>query len=349
MISGPDTGRPDMTGRSVRASSRELKRSVILVRRLYRSILCAFSLYISFIIASPAGDQPGALNLFVDIASNRLANEVKTAEKRRLDLGGVPVVVGAVQQNGGAAASVTAGIAGSRDFTLGKNASVKASGVLSRVHTDGAGVLSGGRAGGDLAVKAQQGGTRLLLRPSLYATLQDETLNRIDYALDSQLWQAIGWGFDLTAAAGVGWRASELATDDRETAFGRFGLHWALLDKADLELAYGFDMVDGPLPSQYRFTQGPMLAAHVGLADGWRLSGSYAFRAIERGYDNNQVGARRHDARHRLNFLSDWDLSSTTGADWHMQAGYDFEQTLTDAPVCYPANHVGSVQFALKF
>ena len=350
MISGPDTARPDIPGRSVRASSRELTRRFILVRRFYRAVLCAFSLYLSFIIVSPAGDKPGSLNLFVDIASTRLADEVQTTEKHRLDLAGVPVLVGATRQNNGAAASVTAGIAGSHDFNLGNNLSMKASGLVSRVHTDGAGLLSSGRVGGDLAFKYQEGGTRLLLRPSLFANLQEETLDSIDYALQSQVWQAVGWGFDLTATGGAGWRASEqLPTDDRETGFGRLGLHWALLDKTDLEFAYGFDVTEGPLPSQYRFAQGPMVMAHLGLEDGWRLYGRYSFSAVERGYDDNQADARRHDARHRFNFVSDWDLGSTTGADWHMQAAYDFEQTLTDAPVCYPANHIASVQFALNF
>jgi hypothetical protein len=350
MISGPDTARPDIPGRSVRASSRDLTRSFILVRRLYRAVLCAFSLYLSFIIASPAGDKPGSLNLFVDIASTRLAEEVQTTEKRELELAGVPVLVGTKRQNNGAAASVTAGIAGSRDFTLGNNLSMTASGLVSRVHTDGTGLLSSGHVGGDFAVKYQQGGTRLLLRPSLYAALQDETLDHIDYALENKLWQAIGWGFDLTATAGAGWRASDqVPTDDRETAFGRLGLHWALLDKTDLEFAYAFDVTNGPLPSQYRFAQGPTIMANLGLDDGWRLYGRYSLNAVERGYDDNQANARRHDMRHRFNFVSDWDLGSTTGADWHMQAAYDFEQTLTDAPVCYPANHIASVQFALNF
>src|SRR5262245_25238086 len=121
MISGPDTERPDIPGGSVRASSRELTRSFVLVRRFYRALLCAISLYLSFIMMSPAGDKPGLLNLFVDIANTRLADEVQTTEKRRLDLAGVPVLVGAMRQNNGAAASVTAGIAGSHAFNLGNN------------------------------------------------------------------------------------------------------------------------------------------------------------------------------------------------------------------------------------
>jgi hypothetical protein len=327
-----------------------LRKSFVLARRSYRAVLCAISLYLSFIIVSPAGEAPGPLNLFVDIANTRVADEVQTTEKRRLSLAGVPVLVGATRQNNGAAASVTAGVAGSHDFDLGNNLSMKASGLVSRVHTDGAGILSSGRVGGDLAFKYQEGGTRLLLRPSLYAALQDETLGHIDYALENKVWQALGWGLDLTATAGAGWRVSdEVPTDDRETAFGRLGLQWALLDKTDLEFAYGFDVIDGPLPSQYRFTQGPTIMAHLGLDDGWRLYGRYSLSAVERGYDDNQAGARRHDMRHRFNFASDWDLGSTTGADWHVQAAYDFEQTLTDAPVCYPASHVASVQFALNF
>ena len=324
-------------------------------------MLCALSLYLSFIIMSPAGekaaDKAGApaggalpVNLFVDITSTRVADQVKMKEKRRINLGGVPVLVGAARQDGGAAQSVTAGITGGYKIALDKNLSVKASGLLSRMHTEGTGVLSGGRAGGDLAFNYQQGGTRLLLRPSLYAALQNEALDHVDYALESQIWQAVGWGMNLTASAGSAWRESAvLATEDRDSAFGRLGLSLGLFNGGNLEVGYGFERKDGTLASQYRYSHGPVMLATMGLWDGWTLLGRYGFSATERGYDDNDPGARRHDARHRLNLETDWDLASSTGADWHMRAAYDFEQTLTDDPVCYPASHAAIVSFALNF
>ncbi len=354
MISGPDAVRPDIPGRRASSSSHALKTSNVLVRRLFRSVLCALSLYLSFIIVSPAGETSGdaakPVNLFVDITSTRLAEEVKMKERRHVDLAGVPVVIGAARQSGDAAPSIAAGIAGGYDFDLGHHVSMKASGLLSRVHTAGAGVLSAARAGGDLAFRYQDGGTRLMLRPSLYAALQDEALDHVDYALESRLWQAIGWGLDLTASAGHSWRDSDqFGAEDRETGFGRLGLRLGLFDGGDLEFGYGFDATDGPLASQFRVTQGPLLRTHLAFAPGWRFSGRYGFSATERGYDGYDAGARRHDARHRLNLETDWDLASTTGADWHMKAAYDFEQTLTDDPVCLPATHAAIVSFALNF
>ena len=322
------------------------------MRRLRRAILCAFSLYLSFVIVSSAGekgkDAVQPVNLFVDITSSRLADDVDSA-KRRLDLAGVPVVVGALRQNGGAQ-SVAAGVAGSYKFDLGNHVSMKPSGLISRTHTDGVGILSSGRVGGDVAIQYQEGGHGLLLRPSLYATMQEDVLDHMDYALESKLWQAIGWGMDLTATLGQSWRASELLyTDNREAGYGRLGLNIDLFDKSDLELGYGFNTSDGPLGSQFRFSQGPTLAAHLAMAPGWRIDGSYSFTATERGYDDNDAEARRRDLRHRLNLKSDWNISSTTGAEWHVSAAYDYEQTITDDPVCVPASHVGSVNFALNF
>ncbi|HET6159589.1 MAG TPA: hypothetical protein VFE34_14690 [Dongiaceae bacterium] len=323
-----------------------------------RASLCALSLYLSFVIVSTAGEKgkdaaanaAGPVNFFLDITSTRLADKVDMSKKRRLDVAGVPVVVGGKRQNGSAAPSVAAGIAGSTKFDLGNHVTMKPSGLLSRAHTNGAGILSSGRVGGDVAIQYQKGGRGLLLRPSLYADLQDDVLDHMDYALESKIWQAIGWGIDLTATAGRAWHASDqLYAEDRETGYGRLGLHMNLFDKSDLELAYGFNTTDGPLATQYRFSQGPSISTHLTLADGWKIDGRYSLTAIARGYDDNDEDARRHDYRHRFNLASQWDLESTTGADWHISADYDFEQTLTDDTVCVPISHTAMLNFALNF
>jgi hypothetical protein len=323
------------------------------MRRLRRASLCALSLYLSFVIVSTAGEQgkdtAQPVNLFLDITSNHLADKVDISKKRRLDLAGVPVVVGGARQNG-AAPSVAAGVAGSFNFDLGDHLSMKPSGLISRKHTDGAGILSSGRVGGDVAIQYQKGGSGLLLRPSLYATMQEDVLDHMDYALESKLWQAIGSNIDLTATLGHSWRVSELLyTDNREAAYGRLGFDIDLFDKSKLELAYGFNTTDGPLGSQFRFTQGPTMIAHLALAPGWRIDGNYSLTNTERGYTDSDEEARRHDLRHRLGLRSDWEISSTTGAEWHVSAGYDYEQTITDDPVTVPANHVASVNFGLNF
>ena len=322
------------------------------MRRLRRALLCALSLYLSFVMLSTAGEQQAAqpLNLFVDITSNRLANEVDISKKKRLDLAGVPVVVGGARQNGGAP-SIAAGVAGTYTFDLGHNVAMKTSGLVSRIHTDnGTGILSSGRVGGDVEFKYQEGGSGLLLRPSTYATMQKDVLERMDYALESKLWQAIGSNLDLTATVGQSWRVSELLyTDNRHSGFGRLGVNIDLFDGSNLELAYGFNTTDGPLASQFRFSQGPTMVAHLALAPGWSLDGSYSMTAVTRGYDDSQADARRHDLNHHLNLKSNWAISSTTGAEWHISAGYDYEQTITDAPVQNPANHIASVNFGLNF
>lgn len=321
-------------------------------RRLRRATLCALSLYLSFVMFSSAGDTnaPQPMNLFVDIASNRLADEIDVSKKRRLDLAGVPVVLGGKRQDG-AAPSIAAGVAGTFSFDLGNSVSMKTSGLISRIHTDnGTGILSSGKVGGDAELKYQDGGSGLLLKPSVYATMQRDVLDHMDYALESKLWQAIGSRFDLTATVGQSWRVSELLyTDNRQSGNGRLGVNIDLFDGSNLELAYGFNTTDGPLASHFRFSQGPTMIAHLKLAPGWSLDGSYSMTTTERGYDDNQADARRHDLNHRLNLKSDWAISSTTGAEWHVSAGYDYEQTITDAPVQNPANHVASVSFGLNF
>jgi hypothetical protein len=322
------------------------------VRRLRRASWCALSLYLSFIMFSSAGDTnaPQPMKLFVDITSNRLADEVDISKKKRLDLAGVPVVVGGARQNG-AAPSIAAGVIGTFDFDLGNNVSMKTNGLISRIHTDNdTGILSSGKVGGDAALKYQNGGSGLLLKPSVYATMQRDVLDHMDYALESKLWQAIGSNFDLTATVGQSWRVSELLyTDNRQAGHGRLGVNIDLFDGSNLELAYGFNTTDGPLASHFRFSQGPTMVAHLKLAPGWSLDGSYSMTTTERGYDDNHAAARRHDLNHRLNLKSDWAITSTTGAEWHISAGYNYEQTITDAPVQNPANHAASVNFGLNF
>ena len=180
--------------------------------------------------------------------------------------------------------------------------------------------------------------------------MQDDVLDHMDYALESKLWQAIGWGIDLSATVGHSWRVSELLyTDNREAGYGMLGFDIDLFDKSNLELAYGFSTTDGPLGSQFRFAQGPSMIAHLALTLGWRIDGNYSLTATERGYTDSDDEARRHDLRHRLGLKSDWEISSTTGAEWHVSAGYDYEQTVTDDPVTVPANHVAAVKFGLNF
>lgn len=356
MISRPVAEHPVCSGRRALSSQLESQPAIGARRalRLRRALLCAVSLYLSFIIVSTAGekgkDAAQPLNLFLDITSNRVADEMDMSQKRRLNLAGVPIVVGGKRQNGDAAPSVAAGIAGSHKFDLGSNMSLRPSGIISRTHTSGAGILSSGRLGGDVAFQYQKGGSGLLLRPSLYATMQQDVLDHMDYALDSKLWQAIGWGMNLTASVGQSWRVSELLrADDRESAYGRLGLKLDLFDHSTLELAYGFNTIDGLLASQFRFSQGPAMSAQLALATGWRIDGSYSLTTTARGYDDSDESARRHDLRHRLHLASDWEISSTTGAEWHVSAGYDYEKTFTDAPVATPANHIGLVNFALNF
>jgi hypothetical protein len=354
MVSRPVAVRPAYSGRRASSSQLDVSTGRALLRRLRRAMLCALSLYLSFIIVSAAGekgkDAAQPVNLFLDITSNRLVEKADISQKRQLNLAGVPVVVGGKRQNGDAAPSVAAGIAGGYKFDLGNSMSVKPSGLISRTHIDGVGILSSGRIGGDAAFQYQDGGAGLLLRPSIYATMQEDVLERMDYALESKLWQAIGWGMDLTATLGHSWRVSELLyTDNRKAAYGRLGLKIGLFDQGDVELAYGFNTSDGPLPSQFRFVQGPAMSAHLSLAPGWRIDSSYSLTATERGYTDQDAEARRHDLRHRLHLKSDWEISSTTGAEWHISAGYDYERTITDAPVAVPANHIGSVNFALNF
>ena len=322
------------------------------MRRLRRASWCALSLYLSFIMFSSAGDTdvPQPINLFVDVASNRLADEVDVSKKKRLDLAGVPVVLGGKRQDG-AAPSIAAGVAGTFTFDLGNSVSMKTSGLISRIHTDnGTGILSSGKVGGDAELKYQEGGSGLLLKPSVYASMQRDVLDHMDYALESKLWQAIGSNFDLTATVGQSWRVSELLyTDNRQAGHGRLGVNIDLFDGSKLELAYGFNTTDGPLASHFRFSQGPTMIAHLALAPGWSLDGSYSLTNTTRGYDDNRAEARRHDLNHRLNVKSDWSISSTTGAEWHISAGYDYEQTITDAPVQNPANHIASMNFGLNF
>ena len=323
-------------------------------QRLARGLVGAVVFYLCLAaIASAAEKSKDAalpVKLFVDITSTRLAEEVKTSDKRRLDLAGVPVMVGALRQDGGALPSVAAGITGSYDFKLGDGLDLKTNGYLSRVHTQGIGVLTDARAGGDLTFQYSRGGTSLSLKPSTRAAFRDDAVDYVDYALSGSLKRNIVKGWNLAMSAGHSWRVSELVeTENRESAFGRLGLRVDLFDIGNLEFGYEMDEGDGPLAWQRRLSHGPSLSAWITPVKGWRFSGRYRFSDTERGYDDNDLDARRRETRHRLNFEGDWRLASLIGADWHMKACYDFEQIDSDEVVAMPVRHVATVNFALNF
>jgi len=117
-------------------------------RRIARGFVCAFALYLCLAAAAPAADKSKdaglPVKLFVDVTSTRLADEVKSSDKKKFNLGGVPVVLGALRQDGGALPSIAAGVSGNYDVKLG-DLGVKANGYLARVHTEGFDLLSDAR------------------------------------------------------------------------------------------------------------------------------------------------------------------------------------------------------------
>lgn len=325
-------------------------------QRYARAIVGVLSVYLCLAFTSAAEEKSRdalPVKFFVDVTSTRLADEVKSGDKKKLNLGGVPVMLGALRQDGGALPSIAAGITGGYDFKLG-DVGVTANGYLARVHTQGAGLLSDARAGGDFTFQYSLAGAKLSLKPSARAAFQNDALDRVDYALNGSLTRSLFKGWDLAMSGGESWRVSELIeSDDRQNTYGRVGLRVDLLPAIDvrgnLELGYEMSAGDGDLAWQRRFSQGPSVGVSFAPVDGWRFSGRYRFSESEWGYDDNNPDARHVESRHRLNVEGDWALSSLTGADWHMKACYNFEQISSDQVVDMPERHVASVQFALNF
>lgn len=343
MVSCPDAGRLAVTGR---VASHTSPWGIALL-----GALCV--LWCKAAAAEDKGFDALPVKFFVDVTSTRLADEVKSSEKKKLNLGGVPVMLGALRQDGGALPSVAAGISGSQDFKLGA-VGVTANGYLARVHTEGLGVLSDARAGGDVTLQYSLAGADLSLKPSVRAAFRDDAVDHVDYALNGTLKRSIARGWDLAMSGGQTWRVSELVeTDDRQNTFGRVGLRIDLLQaialRGNLELGYEMNAGDGQLAWQRRFSQGPSIGGWIAPAEGWRFSGRYRLSESAWGYDDNDPDARHTETRHRFNFEGDWALGSLTGADWHMKACYDFEQIESDQVVEAPVRHAASVQFALNF
>ncbi|HWA48830.1 MAG TPA: hypothetical protein VG742_11180 [Dongiaceae bacterium] len=331
--------------------------SSIGAQRLARACVGIFSIYLCLAVTSIAEDKSRGETLpvkfFVDVTSTRLADEVKSTDKRKLNLGGVPVMLGALRQDGGALPSVAAGISGSYDFKLG-DVGVKTNGYLARVHTQGAGLLADARAGGDVTLQYSLAGANLSLKPSARAAFRDDAVDHVDYALNGSLSRSIVKGWNFTLSGGQFWRVSELVeTDDRSSAYGRLGLRVDLLQTIDvrgsLELGYEMDEGEGQLGWQNRFSHGPSVGARFNPLDGWTFSGRYRYSESEWGYDDNDLSLRHNESRHRINLEGDWALDSLTGADWHMKACYNFEQITGDQEIELPVRHVATVQFALNF
>ncbi len=359
------------------------------MRRVFRGLLGTLALCLGFAAAAPAGEtlepkldprltpkltlgraEAGAdkrpVNLFLDITSTRLVEETKLDSKRRVDLAGVPVVVGALRQGDQAAPSITAGVAGRYDWKLDDGWSLQADGVLSRAHVIDAGLASAARGGGALALGFADGGTTLELRPSFYAGMQEDLLHHLDLGLGARWRQELEDGVALTATASHAWHdaldpAGDSGGTDRETTLGRLGLRfdlaqWSLVGApgmfpagSNLELAYEVDDEAGEQAWQRSFGQSVVLLARLVALQGWSLNGRYAFSASERGYDEADADARQREIRHRLSLEGDWDLGSSTGAAWHMKADYGFEQRIAEDAESGPGLHRAMLSFALDF
>jgi hypothetical protein len=355
MVSCPDAGRSVLSGR-VASTSSFWRIAGAPAQRCARALVGAFSIYLCLAVTSIAEEKSRdalPVKFFVDVTSTRLADEVKSSAKKKLNLGGVPVMLGAMRQDGGAQPSVAAGISGNYDFKL-RGVGVKANGYLARVHTQGAGLLTDARAGGDVEFRYSLAGANLSLKPSARAAFRDDAMDHVDYALNGSLSRSIVKGWNFTMSAGQFWRVSELLeTDNRSNAYGRLGLRVDLLQTVDvrgsLELGYEMDEGQGQLGWQNRFSHGPSVGARFMPVEGWTFSGRYRFSESEWGYDNNNLNLRHTESRHRINFEGDWALDSLTGADWHMKACYNYEQIASDQVVEMPERHVATVQFALNF
>lgn len=384
MISSPDSRRADIPARAIAPASIEyrmprhhcragLRRAVYLALAIpvaatwsigFAAASDSLDVTVDTLIGTAAAADERPVNLFVDVVSTRLAEEIDLADKRRVDLAGVPIVLGATRQDGGAAQGVTAGIAGRADWTLDDRWSLRASGAASRAHVIDTLAPGASRAGGDLALKFNRGGTGLQLRPSLLAALEADALHHWDLGLEATLRQEIDDGIALSAGAGHGRHESlALDTEDRATSFGRLGLavdlaQWSLPRGSDLEITYAAAQHAGPNAAQFRFSQDVALQAHLAVAGGWRLGGRYALSATERGYDDANPGARRSDLRQRLTLESAWVLESagaldgaaeSGGAKWRLTADYAFERSVAEASAPTPALHAANINLVLNF
>src|ERR1700752_4807817 len=130
MFSRPVAMRPAYSGRRGLRLQRDARCDPTLLVRVRRSLLCALSLYLSFVIVSTAGEtgtdalQP--VNLFVDVSDNRLPGNLE--QQRRLSVAGVPIVFEGKRQDGQAARSIAAGLIGGHRFDLGDHLSLQPTG-----------------------------------------------------------------------------------------------------------------------------------------------------------------------------------------------------------------------------
>lgn len=375
MISSPDRMRADIPARRASPSTKtsrpaRARIAAALGRRLLAPLwivmLCTAPVFAAVAsdsldvdlaaLASAAGDiGERPVNFFVDVVSTRLAEEVKLTDKRRVEVGGIPVVLGAERQDGGAAPGVIAGIAGRHDWTLNERWSLQASGAASRAQAIDLAAPASSRAGGELALKFSAGGTQLQLRPSLHAGLQADALHHLDLGLEARLRQSIDDGLALTATAGRGrYDSLELDDDDRDTSFGRLGLDvdladWSLPRGSDLKLSYEVDRREGSLASQFRLSQHLALLAHLAATEGWRFGGGYSVSATARGYDDQDAEARHRDLRHRLTLESAWDLGGSGGSDWHLSAKYAVERSFAEDRAPTAPLHTAHLSFVFNF
>jgi len=215
-----------------------------------------------------------------------LADDVDSA-KRRPTSPASRLVVGALRQNGGAQS--VAAVSPQLQVRSRNHVSMKAERLISPTHNDGVGILSS--AGRRPTSRSSTGrGHGLLLRPSLYATMQEDVLDHMD-TRRKQIVAGDRLGHDLTGDAWPVLRAWSCSIPTiAKPRYGQARPQHRSVHKSDLELGYGSTPATGR-SARSPLQPGSDLGGASGHGPRMAIDGSYSFTATERGYDDNDAEA----------------------------------------------------------
>jgi hypothetical protein len=300
---------------------------------------------------SSSDEKSASMQLFLDIVGDGMNDTPKGT--MQVDLGGVPLVLGAGDGIDGAGLGMTAGVNGSYNIPISSRVKLEGQTTLSKTRYISDPLFGAAHVTSEAALRYESSGMKLALQPKLGVSFIDAAIERTEYLIRSRLTKELADGWNLTATTAYAWRHSNfVASDSGETAEGTFGLSYEFAygrRHPRLDLEYLFRRKIGATDSGSSELHAPSIAATFPLSDWFQLAANYCYDEATAFEVSDDSLVRRNLDSHRLGMTADWYFGGEAAPGLDLQADYSYARDTAATDKDDYQEHVGKVSLAFSF
>ena len=315
------------------------------------SLLCGISASAAQAETSDSDEKSASMQLFVDIVGDEMSDAPKGT--MQVDLGGVPLVLGADDGIDGAGLGMTAGVDGSYEIPISSRVKLEGQTTLSKTRYISDPLFGAAHVSSEAALRYESDGLKLALQPKLGVSFIDAAVEGTAYTVGSRLTKELAGGWNLAATTAYTWRHSNvISADSGETAEGTFGLSYEFAYAGRhprLDLEYLFRRKLGGPDGDSSMLHTPSIAATFPLSDWFQLGANYCYDD-ETTYEltDDSLDRRNRDS-HRLGMTADWYFDGEAAPGLDLKADYSYSRDAADADRDDYQEHIGKVSLAFSF